>query len=144
MAGRFRFDKNPSCETGSTMSHTLPHTPEIHEEPDPWHRHTVEEGVPQAEHAATVNVPILMGVFVATVVFVSATILFTVLYFQRYVTDLRQERIETTVMGQGARDYKDAALSQLNRYGWVDPQAGTVSLPLEVARARVIGAYGTR
>jgi hypothetical protein len=126
------------------MSHKLPHTPDIHEEPDPWHRHTVDEGIPQVEHAATVNIPILMGVFVATVVFVSATILFTMIYFKRHVTALRQERIETTVVGQGARDYKEAALANLDGYGWADAQAGHVSLPLDVARQRVIEAYSNR
>ena len=126
------------------MTHKLPHTPEVHEEPTAWHRHTIEEGVPQVEHAATVNIPILMGVFVATVVFVSATVLFTMIYFKRHVTALRQERIETTVMGQAARDYRDASLAQLNGYGWTDPAAGVVALPLDVARERVIESYGNR
>ncbi|MCC6659606.1 MAG: hypothetical protein IT437_01845 [Phycisphaerales bacterium] len=120
------------------------HTPEVHEEPDAWHRHTPDEGPSQPEHAGKINVPILMGVFVSTVVFVSAAIAFTIVYFTRHLTDLRQERIETTVLGGPARDYRDAAFSHLNQYEWADAKEGRVSLPIEEAKKRVIRGYSTK
>lgn len=126
------------------MTHKLEHTIPVHEEPEPWHRHSPEEGEPQQEHAGSVNTTILLGVFVATVVFVFASILFTYLYFTRYMTNLRQEQIETTVMASDYRDYKERSAAALGQFGWVDAEAGVVSLPLEVAKARVLERYGSK
>lgn len=123
------------------MTHKLEHTIPVHEEPEPWHRHSPEEGEPQEEHAGAVNTTILLGVFVATVVFVFASILFTYLYFTRYMTDLRQEQVETTVIGDDFRDYQSRSAAALGEYGWVDPAAGIVSIPLDVAKTRVLERY---
>jgi hypothetical protein len=120
------------------------HTPEVHEEPDAWHRHTLEEGIPQPEHAGKINVPILMGVFVATVVFVSAAILFTIVYFTRHLTTLRHQRMETTQLSEDVRTYRDKTMEALNRYAWADAKAGTVSLPLDEAKQRVLRGYATK
>jgi hypothetical protein len=123
------------------MTHKLAHTPEVHEEPDQWHRHVAAEGTPQEEHAANVNTTVLLGVFVAVVVFVSGAILFTYIYFTRHMTALRQSRIEITAMGDEFRAQRAASLSRLNSYGWVDAEAGVVSIPIEAAKARVIEEY---
>lgn len=126
------------------MSKPHAHTPEMHEEPDAWHRHTLADGIPQPEHAGKINVPILLGVFVATVVFVAAAILFTYVYFTRHLTTLRQSRVETTVLSEPARKERDKTLERLGDYRWADARAGTVTLPLSVARERVIRGYTSK
>jgi hypothetical protein len=126
------------------MTKRLEHTVEVHAEPESWHRHTPEEGLPQQEHAGKVNTTILLGVFVAIVVFVAGAILFTYLYFSRYMVTLRREKIETMAMAEEFNAYRARATAELEEYGWVDPQAGVVRLPLDVAKARVLAAYGAK
>lgn len=126
------------------MTHQPHFTPELHEEPDQWHRHTPDEGEPQAEHAAHENTLILAGVFVAIVVFIASTITASVLYFNRHVTGLRREQIESTLLAGDALAYRDTSEAAQRTYTWADAEKGVVQLPLDVATRRVVEEYAGR
>ncbi len=125
------------------MSHKKQYTPDTHEHPDQWHRHTPDEGQPQEEHAARVNNAALAIVFVSVVAFVAGTILVTTLYFQRYLVQERERKIEVTSLGEGYREYRDAAKAAQQGFGWADAEAGKVVIPVEMATERVVARYGS-
>lgn len=126
------------------MSHEKHYTPEHHEEPDAWHRHTSDEGAPQAEHAANVNTLILGGVFAAIIVFIVAAITASIVYFNRHVTGLRRAQVESTVLSAEALAYRDGAEAAQRAYTWADAARGVVQLPTDVAAQRVIDRYARK
>lgn len=123
------------------MSHDTHYTPEHHEEPDAWHRHTSDEGAPQAEHAANVNTLILGGVFAAIIVFIVAAITASIVYFNRHVTDLRRAQVESTVLSAEALTYRDRSEAAQHAYTWADAAKGVVQIPTDVAAKRVMERY---
>ena len=124
------------------MAHALNHTPEEHQQPDQWHRHSPAEPKPQHEHAAHVNTAMLSVLFVVIVVFVVATVAVTIVYFNRYIVEQRQARIETTALAQGFWKYRDESRAALAAYSWTDAKAGKVAIPIETAKQKVIATYG--
>jgi|RhiMethySRZTD1v2_1073278.scaffolds.fasta_scaffold390220_2 hypothetical protein len=129
------------------MSHPTHYTPEFHEEPDSWHRHTVDEGEPQAEHGGKPNNFLLAIAFLASLGFVAAVILASFLYFQKHMTSLRQERAESTVLSTDFVKYRDTAQAALQDFSFATPdlaRAGTVMVPAEEATKRVIARYGAQ
>lgn len=126
------------------MAHEPPapqHTPVVHETTDPWHHHASGEGRPQHEHGSQVD-PTALAVTFGLIVFVVLALTGGVtLYFVRYSTVLRQERIETTVLAAEAERIRAEAAARFDGYAWTDPEAGLVSVPLEQAVDRVIARY---
>jgi hypothetical protein len=113
-------------------------------QPDSWHIHTAEEGLPQEEHGSHANAAALVGAFVVSVVFVGAVILVVLLYYNTHTTALRQARIETTALSQDYVDYRDRSDRFLSGYGWATPDAaaaGKVSIPIELAMQKVMQQY---
>ncbi|MFG0326037.1 MAG: hypothetical protein ACF8SC_02045 [Phycisphaerales bacterium JB037] len=126
--------------------HTKPKTPDHleleHEEPDAWHRHTLEEGIPQPEHAAHVSPKGLWGAFFGMAIFLVVTIAALIVYFDHHMTNLRQERVETTVQAERfGLKYKEESRTGLDAYRWINRDAGTVQIPIEVAMDRVVERY---
>ncbi len=121
----------------------LEHTHPAPEQPDSWHLHTVQEGHPQEEHGKT-NAAILGAAFIASFGFVAVVILVSYLYFNVIAVQKREERIETTILGKEAREYKAATLAGLQSYTFAAEQqarAGVVSIPLDQAKQQVLAKY---
>ncbi len=127
------------------MSHKPQYTQQVEEHVEAWHHHTPDEGLPQVEHGAKPNSLILFIAFLSSVGFVGLTILATYLYFNAHTRDLRAEVVENTKLGAEARDYRDASHAKLaSGYIWLNDdaaRAGHVTLPLEIAKQRVIERY---
>ncbi|MCW5775161.1 MAG: hypothetical protein KIS87_01770 [Phycisphaeraceae bacterium] len=124
-------------------AHQEPHeTPIVHEQPDAWHRHTLDEGKPQHEHGARAKPAILAGVCISMVVSVVAMVLGVAIYFEWYVTRLKADRTETITAATKARSEKEAAWSSLAApSAWKDRDAGTVRIPIERAKRLVVEEY---
>jgi hypothetical protein len=127
------------------MVHQRQTVPHEHEEPDSWHRHTPAEGAPQREHGSKANPAVLGVAFVLSVALVGGVILATVVYFRRHVTELRKERIETTVLAGDFLKYRGESEAHLAGYSWASDDAAregkNVSIPIEEAKKRVLEKY---
>ncbi|MEX2218384.1 MAG: hypothetical protein WD749_06445 [Phycisphaerales bacterium] len=127
------------------MTHD-PHKPTValDDQPDSWHMHTSEEGMPQEEHGSQARPFALIGAFVGSFAFVAGVIVACIAYFQNYTTTLRAERIENTRLADDYHAYKAGAEKHLAAFGWANPEAaaaGKVSTPLDQAMQRVIQQY---
>ncbi|MFT5424611.1 MAG: hypothetical protein ACI89L_002408 [Phycisphaerales bacterium] len=116
--------------------------PHQHTEPDSWHRHSADEGTPQEEHGATVN-PTALGVFFVAMVFgIIFVLLILTAYFNNYTYTFKARQEEGVPLARQVFETETAlANSQLNTYGWIDRDAGTVHLPLDAAYQTVIAHY---
>lgn len=113
-----------------------------HEHPDSWHRHTSDEGAPQVEHAATINLVSLTVIFVFMSVFLVVTVAGLIVYFDRHTTSVRQQEVEHTILAeQESLPYRTQSLDALGGYAWSDPKAGKVNIPVERAMDRVVEMY---
>lgn len=115
------------------MSHSPEHTPVHHEQIDPWHMHTADEGTPQVEHAAKANPWILIGFFVGSVGFLVVFCLATIVYANGYLAARRAAKVEITASADVARSEKATAEMRLSDYGWVDAGQGRVRIPIRAA-----------
>lgn len=114
------------------MTHSLDYLEHEHEQPDAWHRHSAEEGAPQAEHASHVNTLALGVVFVVITTVIVVIVTLVGMFFQRHITTLRRERVEIVEpIATPQLDYRQATLNNLSTYGWANEQAGTVRVPVE-------------
>lgn len=127
------------------MSHKPQYTQHVHEHVEEWHQHSAAEGMPQVEHGAKPNTPLLLVAFVASVLFVGLTILATYMYFNSYTHSLRRERVETSALGSEYREYQANTKAKLaSGYVWLNDdaaRAGRVTLPLATAKERVMARY---
>lgn len=120
------------------MSHGE-HTPVHHEHVDAWHMHSIEEGSPQAEHAATANPWVLLVVFVASVIFLVVFIGATIVYAKGYVSTRRAQKVEITTWAADARSARATAEMELSQYGWVNAAESRVRVPIEVVMQEMSG-----
>lgn len=125
----------------TTHIHHPSHTPEVHEQPDSWHRHTPAEGEPQHEHAGTINTAALAATFVAMGLGIVLTVGVIAVYFFSYATELRATQIETTAASRDFNAYRAGAESSLSSYGWSDPAADRLHIPISQAMDRVVTQY---
>lgn len=95
------------------MSHDTHYAPQPEEHLDAWHRHTLSEGMPQAEHAGDVNVRGLLAAFALTSLGVVAVVIVIVVYYRATVVEARRQRIETTVLATEANEYRQQSLGQI-------------------------------
>ena len=114
---------------------------EIHDEPDSWHRHTADEGAPQSEHAAKVNVVFLAGVLLFTIVFVAVLVVLVQTFFAATQSRLRAEKTETDEAWKLFDAELQPQLRDLASYGIADAQAGTAHIPIEQAMQRIVERY---
>jgi hypothetical protein len=127
------------------MTHD-PHQPIVafDEQPDSWHMHTSDEGLPQEEHAAQADPKALVAAFLGSVFFVGGVIVVCLLYFFTHTTKLRQERIETTALAKDYFQYRAVSDKHLATYGWANPEAaaaGKVSIPIDLGMQKVMQQY---
>lgn len=123
---------------------TAPHghfTTPVADHVDSWHHHSAEvEGVPQAEHAGTVNPWILGQWFVLIVLSVIGTCLVLFLYFQHYATQHKAREIETISWSEEYVKYRSRMDAELTaRAAWLDHDR--VRLPIDDAMAKVVRQY---
>lgn len=124
------------------MKHEPHHLPVEHEAPDEWHRHTAQEGTPQAEHAAIAAPGTLLIAFFAISFTVAITVLILVVFFNQYTARYRAEQMETTAMSKSFNEYKGKWEEQDSRsYAVADPIAEKLRIPLEKATQRVMDRY---
>ena len=126
----------------------MPHDPHVaphaEQHPDAWHRHTHDEGAPQVEHGARVRPLTLSVAFGVMGVLFIITCLVIIVYFNKYATENRARRLETTVLAEGAdgsfaRRAND--LASLEEFTWIDQQTGEVAVPITQAIDQVVTQY---
>lgn len=123
------------------MSHQETPHPEQHL--DGWHQHTADEGVPQQEHAAHVNIAALLITFVAMVVTVLVLVIALTLFYKSTSAQMAAVRLENTAgWSDDYVPYRDAAIEKISGYHADDAEAGTVRIPVDRAIEQVINQYG--
>jgi len=88
-----------------------------------------------------VNTAALALVLFSIAAFVLVTVGVTVVFYRRYVTDIRQDRLETTELATQQLEYRGTTLGAQDQYSWVDTKAGTVRIPVSAAMERVVRSY---
>lgn len=127
-------------EREDTVSHD--ETPPQEHTLDPWHTHTEGEPVPQAEHAAQINIGILLIVFAAMVFAIVVMVVGLTLFYNYSTANLRAERMENVV--EYARQYKpyhETATAKIESYRQLDATERTVQIPVDRAAEIVAAAY---
>lgn len=120
----------------------MKHLEHEHAQPDAWHRHTAEEGLPQDEHGSRVDATAVGVVLACIMLCVVVVAVVVVIYLRSYRSELIEARQETTESRQAYLAYRAQQEAELSTYGWADQQRGFVAMPLEEGRKRVIEAYG--
>lgn len=108
---------------------------------DDWFRHTTDEGLPQREHAAHVNSTAIGLTLLAIVFGVLFTVIVLSMYFIGYTTRIKAERQEGTESAAAYLTYRDLSQRNMQRFGWIDREAGTVHLPIDRAIEDVVVFY---
>ena len=75
-------------------SHVHGHTPVLHEHADDWHHHDASEEVPQVEHGSMASAATIMQWFVALIVTIVLFVGATWMYFTKYMTEVRIQKLE--------------------------------------------------
>ncbi len=123
------------------MSDSTHQTPILHEQPDAWHQHTADEGAPQVEHGSHATPTALAITFVGMVLGVAAVILILIVYFNSYVSQVKAEKEEGVSSAAEFETYRAESLAHLEGYGWTDPAAGRVHVPIDMGMQQVIDEY---
>lgn len=124
-------------------SHAAGHTPDMHDPPDEWHRHTTAEERPQHAHGELANPGrVLAAGFIAFVIVIVAAVSVYLYYLSYTISrlDLAEQRgLEADVL----RLRQDATDRMQRGYVWADESKGFVQLPMETAKRRVIEQYAS-
>ncbi len=123
------------------MSHDPTYLPHEHEQPDAWHRHSSDEGMPREEHGARVNPVALFVALILMGVFTAGASIVTVIYYVQHTSSLKQELRETTNSAAQQIEYRADAMNLQDNFAWEDTQAGTVRIPISQAMDRVVEQY---
>jgi hypothetical protein len=116
--------------------------PAEHGHADDWHQHGIGADVPQVEHGARLEPSKVVIGFILLVIAIVFSVTVSVLFYNSYMNDLKQERFELTSVGADARSARERTDVELNTYGIVDATTGTVRIPVDVAKERVLKKYG--
>lgn len=122
------------------MAHGPEHLPHDHEEPDSWHRHTPDEGMPQVEHAPRVNIRALLGTFIVITIVVVALAGATIQLFRTTIVRARLAVEETLVLSEAQVQYREASLQEQNSYAWT-ADGEHVRIPIDQAMHKVVEQY---
>jgi len=120
------------------------HEHSSHGHADAWHHHSSAEGVPQHEHAATINTTNTFLVLFVIFGFTAVFILVTILYFNVTVRHVQEARIETIGGAELFNTTKGQMEADLSTFGVVDPATKTVRIPVDRAIERVVKRYQTK
>ncbi|MEZ6241848.1 MAG: hypothetical protein R3B57_02295 [Phycisphaerales bacterium] len=123
------------------MSDSTHETPILHEQPDAWHQHSSSEGAPQVEHGSHATPTALAITFVGMVLGVAAVVLILIAYFNTYVSQVKAEKQEGVSTAGEFESYRAEALGHLSGYGWSDPDADKVYVPIEQGMETVVTQY---
>ncbi len=115
--------------------------PVEHAHADDWHQHGAAGDVPQVEHGARLEPSKVVMGFVLLVISIVVSVTLSVLFFNNYMNGLKQERFELTSIGADARSARERTDVELSTYGVVDATTGTVRIPVDVAKERVLKKY---
>lgn len=115
--------------------------PAEHAHADDWHQHGHGSDVPQVEHGARLEPGKVFIGFVLLVISIVVSVVIAVLFYNNYMNGLKQERWELTSIGADARNERERVEVELKTYGVVDATAGTVRIPLDAAKERVLKKY---
>jgi hypothetical protein len=126
------------------------HTPEVHEAPDTWHTHTVEEH-PMAPHAERVDSWKVFVIGLINYLFCVATIVAIWIYFAAYKDSLKitseefpEEFENQQPVHKPALDRRQEVLGPVfknDKPVWTDAKAGEVTIPMDKAMAKVMDRY---
>lgn len=110
-------------------------------EHDSWFRHDATEPHHQEAHGQTK--PLVIVVFLAvTVVLVAVVSLLCLQYFNAFVRRELTAKVERNdAFYADARRVKAEWEAQLTTFGWTDPQAGVVRVPVEIAKRQIVAEY---
>jgi len=120
----------------------MQHLEHEHDHPDAWHRHTAEEGAPQAEHASRVSALGVSVVLGALTIAVVAVIIVSVIYLNSYRSRLIAERQDTTASRDNYLAYRAQSEAELSGYGWANQNEGLVVIPIDEAGKEAMDLYG--
>ncbi|MBL8875586.1 MAG: hypothetical protein JNM86_07315 [Phycisphaerae bacterium] len=117
------------------------HDQSAHGHADDWHHHSAAEGVPQHEHAATINTTNTFVVLFVIFGFTAVFILVTILYFNVTVRQVQDARVETIGGAQMFNLMKGQMEADLSTFGVVDAEKKIVRIPIDRAMDRVVRQY---
>ncbi len=124
--------------------HDTPHTTEELEESlhahDEWFRHDASEPKHQEAHGETRS-GVILGFLFGTVAFVAIV---GVIVYQFYLMLAREQQVKLQEGRTNTAEIRSARAAweeALDSYGWADAEAGTVRIPLELAKQNVIERY---
>ncbi|MBC7835217.1 MAG: hypothetical protein H7Y88_08980 [Phycisphaerales bacterium] len=126
------------------MTHRHPdaHTPELHEGPDAWHRHTANEDRPQQAHGEIGNPRLVMAVGLGSFFMVAVTCVIVYGYYIWY-TSKELNAFEQNGLEAPTLKMKADIVATLERgYTWVDHN--NLQLPLETGVQKVVSEYAGR
>ena len=126
------------------MAHAIRHLEHEHEHPDSWHAHSPAEGTPQEEHGAQANA---FGIIAGIAFFGVVTLVVSVVvgvYLASYTSRLRAQRQETITSRADYNVYRAQSDAALSTAAWINPAEGTVAIPIDIAKRKVIAAYAER
>lgn len=105
---------------------------------DAWHSHK-GEAPPQHAHGA-ISPGVIFGVGLGGFAIVVACIVLITVYFKMESQKEIAAKQEVS-LATGFRAKQAEWESQLTGYAWVDPQAGTVRIPIDEAMSKVAASY---
>ncbi len=134
--------------SGSHAHHAPHEIPAEHEQADAWHHHDLSaEGMPQREHTAIANPLALFAAFLVISVVTALIVGIVQLYYYDQVSNVngglvqQQDKESMLRMAADAQAYLQESERRLSAYEWVNPEAGTVSIPMDTAYERVVQKY---
>jgi hypothetical protein len=121
--------------------HPAGHSPEMHDPPDEWHRHTADEERPQSAHGELANPGRILGAGGFAFLLVAVSSVAVYMYYISFTTrqlDIAEQRgLEADVL----RSRQEAADRMQRGNVWADEAKGFVQLPIDTAKRRVIDQY---
>lgn len=124
--------------------HPTGHTPEMHDRPDEWHRHTTAEERPQQAHSEIGNPGRVLAVGLIAFLLVVVASVAVYLYYVSFTTNILNEREATGLEAEIVAARQDAMERFDRGYVWLDQEQGVVLLPYAEASRRVINEYTAR
>jgi len=112
-----------------------------HEEPEPWHRHSVAEGAPQEEHLAHVSIPALAVAWFVLTGFLVVAIAFVIIYFHGHIYAKQRDNENTEWHTEIALPYREQALRSLDTIAWESESEGAARVPVSLAMDRIVEQY---
>ncbi len=129
----------------SHAAHSADHHAD-HHQVDDWHHHSAAEGEPQQEHGGIAKAGVIFAWFLGGIVFLVATIVVIIMYFDKYSTTQRILLMES----QPAKEYwsqfeahRATEIANIAPQGYqiIDPAKRTARPPLDVTMRNVVDQY---